>query len=458
MRIEKDTLGAVEVPENAYYGAQTQRAFNNFKASGKTFPAYFIEAYLLIKKACARANAECGKLEVGKKDSIVEACERAKGLTDQFIVDVFQAGAGTSFNMNVNEVVANLAAEILGKEKGDHSLIHPHDHVNMSQSTNDTFPTASHLAVIWKAELLLKVVHDLAEAFKAKSSEFSKVVKSGRTHLMDATPVTIGHEFGAYATSLERCADLIKEGKEILLEVPLGSTATGSGDNTPEGFKELALVYLSELTGLSLRKATDSFESLQSRFGLSVFSGYLNVLARELNRIANDLRLLNSGPTTGLAEIMLPAVQPGSSIMPGKVNPVMAECLNMICFKIIGNHTTVSEASQAGQLELNVMTPVMTSTILESLELLINYLPDFQKLCVEGLGVNKKRCRELLLSNPALATLLSPEIGYDRAAELAGESLEKGIPVPELAVEKGLITKEKAVAIFKRLDGKESYL
>ena len=456
MRIERDTLGAIEVPENAYYGAQTRRAFNNFKASGKTFPTDFIEAYLLLKKACARANAECGKLEEGKKDIIVESCERAERLTDQFIVDVFQAGAGTSFNMNVNEVVANLAAEILGKKKGDYSLIHPNDHVNMSQSTNDTFPTASHIAVIWKAELLLKILHDLAETFKAKSGEFSEVVKSGRTHLMDATPVTAGDEFGAYASSLERCAGLLKEGRDILLEVPLGSTATGSGDNAPEGFKELVLDYLSELTVLPLRKPADPFEALQSRFGLSVFSGYLNVLARELNRIANDLRLLNSGPTTGLAEIMLPAVQPGSSIMPGKVNPVMAECLNMLCFKIIGNHTTVSEASQAGQLELNVMTPVMTSSILESLELLINYLPDFQKLCVEGIGVNKKRCRELLLSNPSLATLLSTEIGYDRAAKLARESLEKGIPVPELAAEKGLITKEKAAEIFKNVYGKES--
>ena len=451
MRIEKDTLGEVEVPENAYYGAQTQRAVSNFKASGKTFPVDFIEAYLLLKKACAMANARCGKLEEDKKDVIVEACERAEMLTDQFVVDVLQAGAGTSFNMNINEVIANLAAEIVGKKKGDYSIIHPNDHVNMSQSTNDTFPTASHIAVIWKAELLFKILRDLAKAFKAKGLEFSEVEKSGRTHLMDATPVTVGHEFSAYASSLERCAGLLKAGRDILLEVPLGSTATGRGDNTPEGFKELVLDYLSELTVMPLRKPADSFEPLQSRFGLSVFSGYLEVLARELNRIANDLRLLNSGPTAGLAEIALPAVQPGSSIMPGKVNPVMAECLNMLCFKVIGNHTTVSEASQAGQLELNVMTPVMTSSILESLELLINYLPDFQKFCVEGISVDKKRCRELLLSNPSLATLLSTEIGYDRAAKLAQESMEKGIPVPELAVEKGLITKEKAAVLFKNI-------
>ncbi len=450
MRIEQDSLGPVEVPENVYYGAQTQRAVKNFKASGKTFPPDFIEAYLLIKKACAMANASCGKLDADRKDIIISACERAENLFDQFVVDIFQAGAGTSFNMNVNEVVANLAAELAGKKKGDYSYIHPNDHVNMSQSTNDTFPTASHIAVIWKAEVLIKILRDLAKAFKVKGSEFSEVEKSGRTHLMDATPVTVGHEFSAYAFSLERCAELLKAGREILLEVPLGSTATGRGDNTPEGFTELALGYLSELSVMPLRKPVDSFEPLQSRIGLSVYSGYLNVLARELNRIANDLRLLNSGPTAGLAEIALPAVQPGSSIMPGKVNPVMAECLNMVCFKIIGNHTTVSEASQAGQLELNVMTPVMTSSILESLELLINYLPDFQKRCVEGISVNRKRCRELILLNPSLATLLSTEIGYDRAAKLALESMEKEIPVPELAVEKGLITKQKAAVIFKK--------
>ncbi len=451
MRIEKDTLGEVEVPDNVYYGAQTRRAVNNFKASGKTFPADYIEAYLLLKKACALANAGCGKLEEGKKDAIAEACEAAERMKDQFVVDVFQAGAGTSFNMNVNEVLANLSAEILGNDKGDYSLVHPNDHVNMSQSTNDTFPTASHIAVIWKADLLLKVVHDLAAAFKAKGEEYSGVHKPGRTHLMDATPVTAGAVFGAFASTLGRCAALLKEGRDILLEVPLGSTATGGGDNAPEGFKELALDYLSELTALNLRKAADPFEALQSRIGLCVFSGYLNVLAGELNRIANDLRLLNSGPTTGLAEIKLPAVQPGSSIMPGKVNPVMAECLNMLCFRVMGNHKTVSEASQAGQLELNVMTPVMTSTILESLALLINYLPDFQKLCVEGIVVNEERCSDLLLSNPALATLLSTEIGYERAAELAGESLETGVPVPELAVEKGLVTAEKAAEIFKNI-------
>lgn len=456
MRREEDTLGEIEVPEQAYYGAQTQRALNNFKASGRTFPADFIEAYLLLKKACASANADCGKLEQNKKDLIIEACERAEKMTEEFKVDIFQAGAGTSFNMNVNEVVANLSAEIRGLPRGDYSCVHPNDHVNMSQSTNDTFPTASHIAVIWKADRLLLVLNDLGKVFEAKSFQFSEIIKSGRTHLMDATPVTAGDEFGAYASAIGRSADLLRQGRELLLEVPLGATAVGSGANTPEGFKDIALEHLSELTVLSLRKPRNPFESLQSRLGLSVFSGYMDVLARELNRIANDLRLLNSGPNAGIAEIKLPAVQPGSSIMPGKVNPVMAECLNMICFRVIGNHATVSEASQAGQLELNVMTPVMTHAILESLELLINYLPDFQKLCVEGIEINEKRCRDSLLLNPSLATLLATDIGYDRAAKLAQESLEKGVPVPELAVENRLITKKQAKAIFKNIYEDES--
>ncbi len=451
MRIEKDTLGEVEIPDHAYYGAQTQRALNNFRASGKSFPQDFINAYLLLKRACACANNDCNKLEEVKKDLIIKACMRAEHMPDQFKVDVYQAGAGTSFNMNVNEVVANISAEIFGKPKGDYSYIHPNDHVNMSQSSNDTFPTAAHITVVWKTDLLLKALKDLSSAFKDKERQFSEVSKSGRTHLMDAVPVTLGNEFGAYASVTGRCIELLKYGRDNLLEVPLGSTAAGSGVNAPEGFREKAIGYLSELTGLSMRGAKNSFEALQSRFGLALHSAGLNTLAQELNRIANDLRLLTSGPKTGIAEIKLPPVQPGSSIMPDKVNPVMAECLNMICFKIRGNHAAVSEASQAGQLELNVMTPVIAHSILESLELLVNFLPDFQKLCVEGIEANRERCRALLNLNPSLATLISPEIGYDKAAALARESLEKGVSVPELAVEKGLISEKRAKGLFKNI-------
>ena len=449
MRIEKDTLGEVEIPDQVYYGAQTQRALNNFRASGRAFPPDFIKAYLLLKKACAITNSACGKLEDEKKELIIEACKRAEEMPEQFKVDVYQAGAGTSFNMNVNEVVANLAAEIYGGVKGDYSYIHPNDHVNMSQSSNDTFPTVSHIAVIWKTDQLLQVLNDLFTAFKEKGSQFSDVSKSGRTHLMDAVPVTAGDEFDAYASVLERCTETLKRGRDSLLEVPLGSTATGSGANAPEGYREKAIGNLSELTGLSLKSAKNPYEALQSRLDLLVFSGYLSMLAQELNRIANDLRLLNSGPSTGIAEIKLPPVQPGSSIMPGKENPVMAECLNMLCYRIKGNHLVVSEASQAGQLELNVMTPVITHCILESIDLYVNFLPDFRKLCVEGIKVNRDRCRDLLLLNPSLATFLAPEIGYNKAAELVSESLEEGIPVPELAVEKGLLTEDQAKKIFK---------
>lgn len=451
MRIEKDTLGEIEVPEHAYYGAQTQRALNNFRASGRVFPHDFIKAYLLLKRACARANSACGKLEEEKRDLIIDACKQAETMPEQFKVDVYQAGAGTSFNMNVNEVVANLSAEIYGKAKGDYSYAHPNDHVNMSQSSNDTFPTASHIAVLWKADQLLQVLNNLLGAFKEKRSQFSDVSKPGRTHLMDAVPVTVGDEFNAYATVIEKCMESIKYGRNNLLEVPLGATATGSGANSPEGYREKVIGYLSELTGLSLKSAKDPYEALQSRFGLSAFSGYLSLLAQELNRVANDLRLLNSGPVTGIAEIKLPPVQPGSSIMPGKVNPVMAECLNMICYRIKGNHLSVSEASQAGQLELNIMTPIITHCIFDSLDLFIKFLPDFQKLCVEGIEVNRERCRELNLSNPALATLLSTEIGYDKATDLARESVEKGIPVPELAVEKGLLSEDQAKSLFKNI-------
>ncbi len=451
MRIEKDTLGEIEIPDHAYYGAQTQRALNNFRASGRSFPQDFLKAYLLLKTACAGANYDCERLEKEKKDLIIEACKRAENMPDHFKVDIYQAGAGTSFNMNVNEVVSNISAEISGKSKGDYSYIHPNDHVNMSQSSNDTFPTAAHVTIVWKTDLLLKVLKDLSSAFKEKERQFSEVSKPGRTHLMDAVPVTLGNEFGAYASVTGRCIELLNHGRDILLEVPLGSTAAGSGVNAPEGFKDKAIGYLSELTGLPLRRAENSFEALQSRFGLSVLSSGLNTLAQELNRIANDLRLLNSGPKTGIAEIKLPPLQPGSSIMPDKVNPVMAESLNMICFKIRGNHTTVSEASQAGQLELNVMTPVITHSVLESLKLLVNFLPDFQKLCIEGIVANRERCRVLIKMSPALATLLSPEIGYDQAATLARESLEKGASVPELAVKKGLISEKKAKLLFKNI-------
>jgi aspartate ammonia-lyase len=319
----------------------------------------------------------------------------------------------------------------------------------MSQSTNDTFPTASCIAVIFAADRLIDVLASLSEAFQAKALEFSRIPKSGRTHLMDALPVTLGDEFGAYTAALLRASGRIEERRNDLLELPLGGTATGTGANTDPEYRELVISKLSELCKLPFRKASNSFEALQSRSQLAAFSGALRELALELIRIANDLRLLNAGPTTGISEIELPAVQPGSSMMPGKYNPVMAECLDMIGFQVVGNDTAVAFAAQAGQLELNVMTPVITSNILMSISLLTNYLPIFQNRCVEGIKANEDKCRAYLELNPILVTFLTPKLGYLKAAEIAKEVLDKRIPVKEVLVMRGLLSKEEADELLK---------
>lgn len=397
---------------------------------------------------------ELGALDRDRGNAIVAAADEVlAGLTgrysDQFPVDIFQAGAGTSSNMNINEVLANRGLELMGRSRGDYDFLSPNDHVNMAQSTNDTFPTASCIAVIFAADRLLDVLSSLSNAFQEKEREFSRVSKSGRTHLMDAVPVTLGDEFGAYAAALSRASHRIQERRNDLLELPLGGTATGTGANTNPGYRELAILKLSELCNLPLRKADNSFETLQSRAQLSAFSGALKEVAIELIRIANDLRLLNAGPTTGISEIGLPSVQPGSSMMPGKYNPVMAECLDMIGFQIIGNDTAVTLAAQAGQLELNVMTPVITSNILESIDLLTSYLPIFQKRCVEGIQAHEERCKAYLEFNPILATFLTPKIGYLKAAEIANESLDRRLPVKDIAIVKGILSKEEADKLLK---------
>ena len=450
MREEKDTLGKMDVREDVYYGIQTVRAVENFPVSGLKESEELINSYVELKKACALTNMDLDVLDEEKGRLIVDACDDILegGYEDQFPVDVFQAGAGTSFNMNVNEVIANRALEIVGKEKGKYEFIHPNDHVNMSQSSNDTFPTASHIAIIKAADKLIKILHNLADAFESKGKDFSDVQKSGRTHLMDATPVTLGDEFLAYASSIDRAAKRIKEARNDLLELPIGGTAVGTGVNTPEGFRKKVIKKLSEITGYDFEEARNSFELIHSRSQMVEFSGTLKELALELTRIANDIRLLSSGPLTGLGEIDLPKVQPGSSIMPGKINPVMAECLNMICFQIIGKDTTVSMAGQAGQLEMNVMVPVITYNILDSISLLNNYLPVLQVKCIEGIKANEEKCREYMELSPSLATVLSPKNGYEKAAEIAEESIEKGIPIPELVVEKGIMTQEEADELF----------
>lgn len=449
-RMERDSLGETEVSDDAYYGIETARARENFPVSGLRWPQEFIRAYLLVKRAAARANSELLVLDIVRAGAILQAADEAlSGLfNDQFVVDVFQAGAGTSLHMNINEVLANRALEILGRNRGDYEYLSPHDHVNAGQSTNDTFPTASHIAIIVMADDLLPALQDLAVSFEEKGQEFAGLRKSGRTHLMDALPLTLGDEFRAYGTALKKAAERIRQRRYDLCEVALGGTATGTGANAHPDFKSLAISHLRDLTGLPLKEAEDPFEALQSRSPMAAFSGSLRELALELVRIANDLRLLSSGPVTGLGEITLPAVQPGSSIMAGKVNPVMAECLDMVAFQVIGNDTTVALAGQAGQIDLNVMTPVMTANILQSLTLLRNFLPVFNARCVTGIIADEERLREDLLNNPMLATLLAPKIGYARAAEIARESGQTKIPVPELAIRKGIISKEEARELF----------
>lgn len=451
-RKEIDPLGEKVIPKNAYYGIQTARAIENFPVSGIKEPIVFIKAYVLIKKAAAIANSQVGWLKKEYSDAITKACDEVLegNLMDQFVVDVFQAGAGTSFNMNVNEVISNRALEILGKIKGDYKILSPNDHVNMGQSTNDTFPTALHISVLMALQSLLKELELLSEAFNTLSKKYSKTLKSGRTHLQDAVPVTIGQEFGAYGTAIENACRELKRRQENLFSVALGGTATGTGANAHPDYKRIAISELSKMTGFPLRSAGNSFESLQSHRSAQTVSSGLKELALELIRIANDLRLLSSGPTTGLDEITLPPVQPGSSIMPGKVNPVMAECLDMVAYQVIGNDLAVSMAVQAGQLELNVMTPAIVYNLHFSIQILTNYLPIFRKKCVEGITVNEKRCNEYLEKNPSLATMLSPYIGYLEAAKIAKQSQKEGRSVKEIALEKKLLKPEELDKIFSK--------
>jgi aspartate ammonia-lyase len=456
-RKEIDPLGEKSIPKDAYYGIQTVRAIENFPVSGIKAPKAFIKAYVLVKKAAAVANMQVGWLSQDVAKAIVGACDEVlEGkLLNQFVVDVFQAGAGTSFNMNVNEVLANRALEILGKSKGTYKNVNPNDHVNMGQSTNDTFPTAIHLSLLMALQPLLNELDSLAESFQELSRRHLGTVKSGRTHLQDAVPLTVGQEFGAYASAIRNACDQLRARQKLLSEVALGGTATGTGANAHPKYKALAIAELAKMTGFPFVPAKNIFEALQSARPAQAISSGLKELALELIRIANDLRLLSSGPTTGLSEIELPPVQPGSSIMPGKVNPVMAECLNMVAFQIVGNDLTVSLAVQAGQLDLNVMTPVIMHNIHSSISILANYLPVFRKKCVDGIIVDKKRCEQYLEKNPSLATLLAPYIGYFEASKIAKQSLEEGRSVKEIALEKELLKPEQIETIFgtKRLLG-----
>ncbi len=449
-RIEKDPLGEKRVPEDAYYGVQTQRAKENFPISGITLHPFMIEATVLIKLAAAETNMELGGLKPEIARAIVQAArEVLKGkITGQFVVDVYQAGAGTSHNMNVNEVLANRAIEILGQKRGDYTVVHPNDHVNMGQSTNDVFPTAMKLATLKAIEDLYPIGVIFSKALKLKGKDFSSILKAGRTHLQDAVPMRLGSELHAYGRAVEDDFKRLRQATNELRFLGIGATAVGTGTNTLPGYRETMVKKLSAFTGFDLRPKTDLFEATQNMNVFASIASQLKLIALNVNRIANDLRLLSSGPRTGLAEITLPAVQPGSSIMPGKVNPVIAEMMNMVCFQVIGNEATVAMAVQAGQLELNVMMPVIIHNILAAVEILKNGLFIFTERCIKGITANAERCRHYLEMSTALATLLNPYIGYERAAAIAREAFAKNVPIKDLVKEKGLLKDEELEKIF----------
>jgi fumarate hydratase class II len=436
-RIEKDSLGQVQVPAEAYFGAQTQRAINNFHISGLRPWRAFIWSMATIKRAAAEVNRDLGLLDSKIAGAIAQAAQEVIDgkWDDQFRVDVFQAGAGTSHNMNTNEVIANRASEILGGQRGD-GKISPNDHVNMAQSTNDTIPTAIRLGVLWRLDELLGTLDRLAAALEAKAREFDGVVKSGRTHLQDAVPVRLSQEFGAYARTVQRDRDKIELAAKGLRRLGIGGTATGTGLNAHPEYHARMIKKLCELTGLELFESDDLFESMQAHSDAVFFSGAIRALAQDLIRIANDFRLLSSGPATGLDELRLPAVQPGSSIMPGKVNPVLAEMLDMAMFHVLGNDLTVTLAAQAGQLELNVMMPIIAHDLFEMMQVVIGSVNAFTAYCVVGLQANAEKAAGWLAKNAILVTALNPIIGYLKGAEIAKAAMARNLTIREVALEK----------------------
>lgn len=442
-RIEKDSLGEMQVPADALYGAQTQRAVINFPVSGMRPYRAFVWSMATIKRAAAEVNRDLGLLDSTYAAAIIEAAQEVidDKLPHQFVVDPFQAGAGTSHNMNVNEVIANRANQIMGYGLDDTKKpVNPNDHVNMSQSTNDTIPAAIRLGCLWRLNELMVAIDELADALEAKAVEFDDVVKSGRTHLQDAVPVRLGQEFGAYARAVEHDLERIAVAGDRLRRLGIGGTATGSGLNAHTEYHQRMVEKLSELTLQPLVSSGDLFESMQSMADPADFSASLRTLCITLVRIANDFRLLSSGPATGLDEIRLPAVQPGSSIMPGKVNPVLAEMLNMTCFHVQGNDLAVSLAAQAGQLELNVMMPIIAHNLFEMMHVLIGAINAFTTKCVVGITANREKATGWLAKNAILVTALNFKIGYLNGAAVAKEAMASGRTIKEVVVEKGLLT------------------
>jgi fumarate hydratase, class II len=436
-RVEHDSLGKVRVPAGALYGAQTQRAVENFPISGLKPWQAFVWSTALIKRAAAEVNRSLGLLDTERAGAITAAADEVmqSKWADQFVVDPFQAGAGTSHNMNLNEVIANRATLLLGSELGEYR-VHPNDHVNMAQSTNDVIPTAIRIGCLWRLDELLGALASLAAALGSKAVEFDDIVKSGRTHLQDAAPIRLGQEFGAYVRAVERDADRIRRAADGLRRLGIGGTAVGTGLNAHPEYPRRMVQKLSELSGLELTLSDNLFESMQSMADMVDFSAAMRTAGLTLIRIANDLRLLASGPASGLDELRLPPVQPGSSIMPGKVNPVMAEMLDMAMFHVIGCDTTVAMAAQAGQLELNVMMPVIAHSLFEAMQVMIGAVNAFAEKAVKGLSANRSKAEGWLAKNVSIITALNPLIGYEQGAALVKEALERDLPILEIALEK----------------------
>ncbi len=449
-RIEKDSLGPLEVPADAYYGVQTARAVANFPISGERLHREMVRAVARIKIAAAKTHGDLGVLDKAKADAIVQAAEEvvAGKLDSHFVVDAYQAGAGTSVHMNVNEVVANRACELMGGRRGDTALVSPNDHVNMAQSTNDVIPTAIRLAAYELSGPVVEEMAALAASFAGRAAAFRTILKSGRTHLQDAVPVTLGQEFEGYQVCVEGWVESLKRSREGLLSLGLGGNAAGTGINAHPQYRERTIANIATLTGAPFRPSPNLFEAMQSMAPFVRLSNDLRGFCLDLTRIANDFRLLASGPTTGFDEIVLPAVQPGSSIMPGKVNPVVAEMTNMVCFQILGYDTTVAYAAQAGQLELNVMMPVIAHNLLRSLAILAPTLRVLRTTCVDGISANEETCREYFEHSISLATALNPYIGYMAAAEVAKESAKTGKTVVEIVRERKLLTEEQIKKVF----------
>jgi aspartate ammonia-lyase len=449
-RSEKDSLGVKEIPANVYYGIQTARAVENYPISGMRAHRTLIRAFGMVKEAAAEANRELGLIDEEIANAIIRAArEVEEGRWDkEFVVDVFQAGAGVSFHMNTNEVIANRAAEILGGSLGDYSKVHPNDHVNYGQSTNDVFPTGMRLATLLELENLYPVLDSLAAALEKKGKEFHGILKSGRTHMQDAVPMRLGQEFTAYAGAVRRAKNAIHSSAELLRELGLGGSAVGTGINTHPDYREKAIANLARISGQQLTPVDDMRYAMQSNLAMAGVSSALRNLALEVIRISNDLRLLSSGPNTGFAEINLPALQPGSSIMPGKINPVIPELAAMVSFQLVGNDVAVAMAVQAGQLELNVMMPTMAYSVLQSITIITNMLRQLTEKCIIGITANAQRCNFYVQATVSLATALNPYIGYAKAAEIAKEAVASGRSIIEIVREKKLLSEQEISEIL----------